>query len=89
MTKLELIEKVSKLTGKTKKDTSLIINTFLEEVKDDILAGNKVVISNFGTFYKKEVEPFKLFNPQTGEEMLVEDMIRIYFTSSKNFRNKN
>ena len=88
MTKLELIEKVSKVTGHTKKDTALIINTFIDEIKEDILPGNKVVISNFGTFYKKDVEPFKLFNPQTGEEMLVEDMIRIYFTSSKNFRNK-
>lgn len=86
MTKLELIEKVSNVTGKTKKDSAIIINTFIDIIKEDILAGNKVVISNFGTFYKKDVEPFKLFNPQTGEEMLVEDMIRIYFSSSKNFR---
>ena len=88
MTKLELIDQVSKTTGITKKETALIINEFISAMKEDIMEGNKVVISNFGTFYKKDVEPFKLFNPRTGEEMLVEDMIRIYFTSSKNFRNK-
>lgn len=87
MTKLELIDQVSKETNMTKKDTATIINKFLELIKKDILDGNKVVISNFGTFYKKDVEAFKLYNPQNGEEMLVENMIRIYFSSSKNFRN--
>lgn len=87
MTKLELIDQVSKDTNMTKKDTAIIINKFLEVLKQDILDGNKVVISNFGTFYKKDIEPFKLYNPQNGEEMIVENMVRIYFSSSKNFRN--
>ena len=56
MTKLELIDKVSKTTGITKKETALIINEFISAMKEDIMEGNKVVISNFGTFYKKDVE---------------------------------
>lgn len=87
MTKLELIDEVSLETGKTKKETAEIINCFLECIKKDIIAGNKVVISNFGTFYKKDLDDYKVFNPQNGEEMLVTDSIRIYFNSSKQFRN--
>ncbi len=63
MTKSQLIELVSKKAHLTKKASEESISVLFEEIKKALEKGEKVVVSNFGTFYvskvkDKEVTPF-------------------------------
>lgn len=83
MNKLELIDKISKELNTTKKETALIVNSFLSFILEDLENGNNVTISNFGTFSRTYVKPHDLFNPKTGETIHVEGNYRINFKPSK------
>lgn len=63
MTKSQLVELVAKKAHLTKKASEESINVLFDEIKKALNKGEKVVLSNFGTFYvskvkDKEVTPF-------------------------------
>ena len=50
MNKQELISRIAKKSGMTKKDVETVINGFLDEVSAALSAGEKVQLIGFGTF---------------------------------------
>jgi DNA-binding protein HU-beta len=48
-----------------------LLNTFMDIVKREVAAGNKVQLIGFGTFEPAERAERKGKNPQTGEEMTI------------------
>jgi nucleoid DNA-binding protein len=44
------------------KDTFVIINILLDEIKKDLYENNKIFISNFGTFYLKNLPERKMWS---------------------------
>lgn len=88
MNKKELIDIVSQKTENTKKNTALIIETFLEEIAECLKKGDKVVLSNFGTFEKSKTKAMNIYSPYDGK--LIKDVIqtRIHFKSSNNLTEK-
>lgn len=83
MNKSELIKKVSFKLNKTQKETSDIINETFAIIAEVLEVGEKVVISNFGTFKVVETKPFECFNPINGEKMQIASQKRIRFNSSR------
>ena len=66
MTKNELIEKVSKRVGLTKRAAGETVSHVLHLIKDSLAKGDKVVLTGFGTFKVRTRAPRKGRNPQTG-----------------------
>jgi len=77
MNKTELVEKVSKKTGMTKKDSSAAVDAiFSTAPKEGIIAtelaqGRRVQITGFGTFQTRKRKKRKGRNPQTGETITI------------------
>ncbi len=66
MTKADLVEQIADATGLTKKDTAVVVDGFLEAVKQALAQEKNIEIRGFGSF---TVRPYKAYsgrNPRTG-----------------------
>ncbi|MFA5543015.1 MAG: HU family DNA-binding protein [Bacilli bacterium] len=88
MNKKDLIDIVSEKTNNTKKNTTKIVDSFIEEISKSLANNDKVLISNFGTFFVSETKPMNIFSPYDGK--LIKDVIqtRVRFNSSQNLLDK-
>lgn len=86
MNKPELIAKVAERTDSTKKVTEEIISALFDVMIEALVAGDRVVLSGFGSFEVHERAKKTGRNPQTGEEMLIEGSKAPVFKSAKVFR---
>ncbi|OYD06361.1 HU family DNA-binding protein [Paludifilum halophilum] len=66
MNKNDLITRVSKNSGMTKKDVEKVVNGFLDEVTTALGSGEKVQLIGFGTFETRRRSSRSGRNPQTG-----------------------
>ena len=66
MTKDELISKVAERSGISQQDAEAVINAFTEEIKQQLINGEKVTISGFGTFVLSQRKAKTFVNPKTG-----------------------
>ena len=66
MNKNEIIENVSKVTC-AKTEARDAVNMVIETIKKALKRGERVTISEFGTFYVKFMKARKWRNPKTGE----------------------
>ena len=67
MNKTELIAAVAESAGLTKKDTERVINAAIDAITLNLISGEKVQISGFGTFETKTREARIGRNPHTKE----------------------
>ena len=72
MTKTDLIAKVAEQTGLTKKDAEVAVSAVLGTITDELVKGEKVSLTGFGTFEVKERAERMGHNPKTGEAMKIE-----------------
>lgn len=86
MIKKEMVDSISKKLHKTKADVYEVINAFLDETKEQLKKGDKVVLSNFGVFEISEVKPYTRFHPQTGETVMTKHTRKIVFRPSDHFK---
>ena len=71
MTKTDLIAKVAEQTGLTKKDAEVAVSAVLGTITDELVKGEKVSLTGFGTFEVKERAERMGHNPKTGEPMVI------------------
>jgi nucleoid DNA-binding protein len=83
MNKENIINELAKRLYDKKQARAAVDNT-LEIIRAALKKGEKVVISNFGTFKTKESMPIKLKNPITGEAVPVPSKTRVRFKPSEN-----
>jgi nucleoid DNA-binding protein len=83
MHKKDLINAVKKNSDLTKKEISQVIDVIFEEMIASLIRGEKVVISNFGTFEKQERSGYMGYHPATGETIEVGEHAKISFKSAK------
>lgn len=57
MTKAEIIAEISETTGMPKKDVSVVVESFMDVVKDHMCAKENVYLRGFGTFLIKHRAP--------------------------------
>lgn len=86
MTKAELVEKIAEKTGLTRTDVAVIVDGFLDAIKQAMKEGNNIEIRGFGTFKIKPRKARKARNPRTGEEVPVPDRIVPVFKPSNEFK---
>ena len=83
MNKDDIITELSKHMF-DKKQAKAAVDYTIKIMKDALKRGDKVVLSNFGTFKTKESRPISLKNPKTGQEIPVPSKTRIRFKPSEN-----
>ena len=71
MNKKELIDAVAQKRGLTKKEAEILVDTVFDTIIDTVLAGDKVLISGFGTFRVHHREERKGVSPKTKEMISV------------------
>lgn len=69
MVKTDLINKVSEITGITKKDTKDTIDAMLDVIVESINNDEKIVLNKFGVFEPRITAARYARNMQTGEPM--------------------
>lgn len=83
MNKTELVKSVSEqIDGATKKDIGVIVDTVFETITKELTAGNKVSISNFGSFDVVERAARTGRNPQSGEALEIPASLAVKFKVS-------
>ncbi|OGR94780.1 MAG: hypothetical protein A2V88_00960 [Elusimicrobia bacterium RBG_16_66_12] len=83
MNRLDIIKAVAKVLT-TKGEAALAVETAFETVRQALSRGEKVVVSNFGTFRVKSRQPRVGRNPKTGEQVSVPSRRGVRFKASKN-----
>ncbi len=83
MTKAEIVELIAEKTGFTIKETKIVVDQFLEEVKQLLSGDNHLEIRGFGTFRVKNYKSRKARNPKTNDEVNVPARRKALFKVSK------
>ena len=87
MTKSELIQEVSKLSGESLKTTDSIINQTLDTIQSKLAVGETVEILGFGKFFVVNVNERKGRNPRTGEDIIIPAHKSAHFRVGKMLKN--
>ncbi len=88
MNKQELVDKVAKKAGITKKDAQATIDATIESIMDAVKKGDKVTLVGFGTFSSMKRKARKGRNPQTGAEISIPARKSPKFAAGKLFKDK-
>ena len=83
MTKLDIINESSKLTGLTKVETELVLDSVLNTIKNSLANGERIDIRGFGSFLVKNRKPREARNPSTNESIFLEEQFIPAFKVSK------
>ena len=71
MNKGELVAKIADEQGMSQKQVDEIVTALLDEIKGQVAKGEKVTITGFGTYSKKDRKGRTGRNPRTGEEIQI------------------
>ena len=71
MNKTQIISKMAKKHKRTRREMTLLINSFLGEIHEALLRGEKVTLSDFGTFSISERKGFDGVDPRTGDPLTI------------------
>lgn len=90
MTKAELVEQVAEAIGPgiTRKECALVVDGFLNAVKQALARGNGIEIRGFGTFKVRYRKARVARNPRTGEPVDVPARVSPVFKPSKHLRSQ-
>lgn len=84
MTKIEIVEKITKQLGFSRKEALDHLEAVFAIMKQTLASGEDLKISGFGNFEVKQKNPRRGRNPQTGEDLTIESRkIVTYKVSSK------
>lgn len=86
MTKNELVERVAKKVGLTKRTAFESVNAVFANIRDALAKGDKVVISSFGTFKVRNRSTRVGRNPQTGSSIKISSHKLPGFTAGKTLK---
>lgn len=82
MNKTDLIRYVSDKTLITEKDSGIIIDVFLDGIKEGLFQGQRVKIQDFGSFFLQGRKPRTALNPRNQNMINVPAKKVIKFKSS-------
>ena len=87
MTKADLVKIISENTGIIRKDVAVVVDAFLQAIKDSLMKGNHIEIRGFGTYKLKTRKPRVGRNPKTDEKVPVPERTVPTFKFSREFKN--
>jgi len=90
MTKAGIVDRVAEMIGPqvTKRDCGLVVDAFLDAVKDTLARGDHIEIRGFSIFKVRHRKARKARNPRTGEPVEVPPRVAPVFKPSIHFRNR-
>lgn len=88
ITKKDLCEKVAQRTDNQNVKVKEDIQTFLEEIVNELSQGNRIELRDFGVFEIRKRAARKARNPRTGEEAFVPPRNAVIFKVGKLMREK-
>jgi len=83
MTKAEIVEKIYEKVGFSRKETSDLVETLLEIMKESLAQGEKIKLSGFGNFVVRSKHERTGRNPHTGQEIKIRARKVITFKASQ------
>ena len=88
MNKNELINEVARKTGLSRRESEVGVQTMLDLIVKEIIKGDKVTLTGFGTFDVGERKARSGVNPRTGAAIKISATKMPRFRPSRNLRNK-
>ncbi|MDY0268383.1 integration host factor subunit beta [Trichloromonas sp.] len=89
MTKSELIERLTTVSGTVnKKEAELIVNTIFDSIGDALVSGDRVEIRGFGSFTVRERDAREARNPKSGEIVCIPNKKTPFFKTGKELRER-
>ncbi len=86
MTKNQLIEKVAKKSHLTKRASQDAVNAVFDIIGENIIRGEKTIITGFGTFLIRSRAARRGRNPQTGQAIQIPSKKLPSFTAGKTIK---
>ncbi|MDE5681815.1 MAG: integration host factor subunit beta [Mailhella sp.] len=86
MNKSELIKSLSEQTNISVDEATLVVNTFVDNIKNALFEGDHVEIRCFGSFKVKEYGAYAGRNPRTGQKVEVESKRLPFFRAGKELK---
>tara|TARA_B110000116_G_C16735042_1_gene535599 strand:+ start:266 stop:556 length:291 start_codon:yes stop_codon:yes gene_type:complete len=83
MTKLDLVNESSQITGFSKVETELVLDSLLNCIKLSLSKGERIDIRGFGSFFTKVKNAREARNPATNETFLLDERYVPFFKVSK------
>ena len=90
MTKADLVERATDAVGSrvTKRDCGLVVDAFLDAVKDALVRGDHIELRGFGTFKARHRKARTGRNPRTGDAVEVPARVVPVFQPSRLLRTR-
>ena len=86
MNKSELVKALADQANISLDEATLVVNTFVDSMKDSLLEGGRVEIRGFGSFKVKEYGSYAGRNPRTGEKVAVEPKRLPFFRAGRELK---
>jgi Bacterial nucleoid DNA-binding protein len=86
MTKSELVERLAKAGGVTKRQAQALMEGLVTTVVGSVKKGDPVKIPDLGTFRKVQSKARMGRNPQTGEPVKIPARKKVRFSVAKSFK---
>lgn len=86
ITRVSITEAIYEEIGLSRKDSGDVLDMIIEEIKSELVAGNDVKISSFGTFGLRKKNARIGRNPKTGVEAEISPRTVISFKPSQILR---
>lgn len=84
--KVEIIDNIAENESLSKKQVAAVLDSFIEQITNGLVAGEQVILQGFGTFTVKTRAARTGRNPKTGEEIQIEESQTPHFKPSKLFK---
>lgn len=88
MNNKEFIAELSRRTGYSNKDTTLLVSSVLNFMVQELQEGNTVSLQNFGTFEVKKKMERITFNPTTQQRLLIPPRLVLSYKPSNTLKEK-
>ncbi len=86
--KAQLVNSIRKQVGLPKTKSAQVVDSLLEIIKKTLENGEDVLISGFGKFYVKDKRKRRGRNPQTGNDLMLDERRVVTFKCSGRLRDK-
>lgn len=86
LTRKELTETLAGRLGFSQSNCALIVDSFLDSLKQSMMQGESIKLVHFGTFTVRNKSPRRGRNPRTGETITIKKRQAVSFRPSKKLR---
>jgi DNA-binding protein HU-beta len=88
MHKKDFYKQVAEASNHSMDDVTAVLDTALVTIEKSLRSGEKVVLTGFGTFEKRQTAARQGVNPSTGEKINISARNRVAFSAGKGLKER-